>query len=194
MREAIQAREDAVIALHRWGLGASFHEFEIAFGVESLEGLIVANGFEWEMTNWFPPKLEDKLLVTYFIEKEMTQDIGFTRSVLNFIFKKPDGGPAITRPMVDKEYLSMLIQYFGLDPRLRQRFGLSDRGQFKASEPMMASENGPADGSRPDVKEFWGMKAELDAMKTSTSWRMTAPLRFIAERTLGLRRVFRGWS
>ena len=185
MREVIQAREDAVIALHRWGLGASFHEFEIAFGVESLEGLIVANGFEWEMTNWFPPKLEDKLLVTYFVEKELTQDVGFSRSVLNFIFKKPDGGLAIARPLINKEYLSMLIQSFGLDPRLLQRFGLSDGVQFKASEPMMASETGPADGSKRDAKEFW-------AMKTSTSWRMNAPLRFIAERTPGLRRIVRG--
>ena len=69
IQDVIQASEDATMALHRWGLGASFHEFEIAFDMTSLESLVIANGFEWEMTNWFPPKLEDKLLVTYFIEK-----------------------------------------------------------------------------------------------------------------------------
>jgi hypothetical protein len=133
------------------------------------------------MTNWFPPTLEDKLLVTYFVEKELTQDVGFARSVLNFIFKKPDGGLATARPLVNEEHLSMLIQSFGLDPRLLQRFGLSGRVQVKASETMTLPETGPAGGLRPNAKEFWAMKAELDAMKRSASWRMTAPLWFAAK-------------
>src|SRR5215469_1209157 len=126
MRDVMKTSEDAVTALHRWGLGASFHEFEIAFETDSLDGLIVANGFEPEMINWFPPRLEDKLLVTYFIEKELQQNIGFARSVLNFIFKKPDGAGAVARPFGDKSHISTLIDYFGLDQRLYGKLLLTE--------------------------------------------------------------------
>jgi S-adenosylmethionine-dependent methyltransferase len=158
MRDVMKTSEDPVTALHRWGLGASFHEFEIAFETDSLDGLIVANGFEPEMINWFPPILEDRLLVTYFIEKELQQNIGFARSVLNFIFKKPDEAGAIARPFGDKSHISTVINYFGLDQRLYGKLLPSDPGRELEQENLT-------------------LRAELDALRASSSWRITAPVR-----------------
>lgn len=121
MRQIVASGEDAVTGLHRWGLGASFHDFEVAFGVPSLEGLIVANGFEWEMTNWFAPSFEDQALVKYFFDREIPQDIGFARTVLNLIFRKPDGKDGKAYPRVPKEHLAVLVSYHDLDSRLIER-------------------------------------------------------------------------
>lgn len=117
----LRAHENATEALHRWGLGASYHEFEIAFGCD-LDGLIVANGFEWEMTNWFPPKLEDELLIRYFLDRDPDHDLGFARSVLNLIFRKPLAGERpVHRPRIDPAHLDVLISYHRLDSRLKLR-------------------------------------------------------------------------
>jgi 2-polyprenyl-3-methyl-5-hydroxy-6-metoxy-1,4-benzoquinol methylase len=139
MRDVMKSSEDPVTALHRWGLGASFHEFEIAFETDSLDGLIVANGFEPEMINWFPPRLEDKLLVTYFIEKDLQQNIGFARSVLNLIFKKPDGAGTVARPSCDKSHISTLIDHFGLDQRLYGKLLLSEPGAKVEDQSLFRS-------------------------------------------------------
>jgi S-adenosylmethionine-dependent methyltransferase len=152
MRDVMKTSEDPVTALHRWGLGASFHEFEIAFETDSLDGLIVANGFEPEMINWFPPTLEDNLLVIYFIEKNLQQNIGFARSVLNFIFKKPDGAGAIAGPFANKNYISTL------DQRLY--------GKLLLQEQLRELE-----------QENLTLRAEVDALRASSSWRITAPIR-----------------
>lgn len=73
---------------YRWGLGASFHEFELAFS-ENLNEIVVADGLELEMTNMFPIEADEVALRQYFIRRGVTQPIGFSRAVLNLIFRKP---------------------------------------------------------------------------------------------------------
>jgi 2-polyprenyl-3-methyl-5-hydroxy-6-metoxy-1,4-benzoquinol methylase len=73
---------------YRWGLGASFHEFEIAFG-EALADILVADGLEQEMVDMFPVEADEIALRRYFIDRQVAQPIGFSRSVLNLIFRKP---------------------------------------------------------------------------------------------------------
>ncbi len=73
---------------YRWGLGASFHEFELAFS-ENLNEIVVANGLEQEMINMFPVESDEVALREYFIRRGIAQPIGFSRAVLNLIFRKP---------------------------------------------------------------------------------------------------------
>lgn len=75
-------------ALNRWGQGLSYHDFEIAFGVDRLETIIVADGYESEPISWFPVGLEERILAQYFTSKPIEKPMGFCRSVLNFIFVK----------------------------------------------------------------------------------------------------------
>lgn len=72
----------------RWGLGASFHEFEIALE-EPLEELVLADGFEQEMTDFFPGGLDEELLTRFFLAQVVDQPIGFARCVLSLILRKP---------------------------------------------------------------------------------------------------------
>lgn len=73
---------------YRWGLGASFHEFELAFE-EKLAEIVVADGLETEMVQMFPVEPDELALRKYFIERAIPQPIGFSRAVLNLIFRKP---------------------------------------------------------------------------------------------------------
>jgi hypothetical protein len=104
--------------LHRWGSGLSFHEFEIAFE-QGLNGLILCNGYEYEIINWFVPNTEERMLVSYFLDREIKQDIGFARTVLNFVFQKPglDGSklPPVELP---PEWCQTFIPWHHLDERL----------------------------------------------------------------------------
>lgn len=73
---------------YRWGLGASFHEFELAFS-ENLNEIVVADGLEPEMSNMFPIEADEVALRQYFMRRGVAQPIGFSRAVLNLIFRKP---------------------------------------------------------------------------------------------------------
>jgi 2-polyprenyl-3-methyl-5-hydroxy-6-metoxy-1,4-benzoquinol methylase len=73
---------------YRWGMGASFHEFELAFS-ENLNEVVVADGLEQEMTSMFPIEADEVALRQYFIRRGVAQPIGFSRAVLNLIFQKP---------------------------------------------------------------------------------------------------------
>jgi S-adenosylmethionine-dependent methyltransferase len=75
----------------RWGRGVSFHDFELALGMDHGR-FIVANGFEEEILSWFEVSLEEELLRYYFMEKELSVPLAFSRVVLNIIYKK--GNPA----------------------------------------------------------------------------------------------------
>lgn len=120
------ARQD--VARYRWGVGLSYHDFEVAFGCDSLEGLILANGYEWEITNWFPPNLDDQTMIQYFLDRRIDKDAGFAKSVLNFIFQKPMPGevPQV-RPRLDKAHIHTIVDYHGLDPRLMAWLGVDER-------------------------------------------------------------------
>ena len=53
-----------------------------------MQEFILCDGFENEMMNWFPVSIEEEILTNYFIEKPVLKPVGFSRSVLNFIFTK----------------------------------------------------------------------------------------------------------
>jgi 2-polyprenyl-3-methyl-5-hydroxy-6-metoxy-1,4-benzoquinol methylase len=81
----------ALLMLDRHGTGVSYHEFITALKEDDLARLVIADGFEDEMLDWFPINLEDRLLQTFFLEQNVAVPIGFSRRVLNLIFRKPDG-------------------------------------------------------------------------------------------------------
>ncbi len=87
----------------RWGRGASYHDFELALGPDYHTHL-VADGFEPEILSWFPCTVEEELLRWYVEHKKFNIPPGFTRCVLNLIFKKtinprqPAGQPAFAPP------------------------------------------------------------------------------------------------
>ena len=87
IREALASSADeARLTLTRWGRGIGSHEFELVLG--DLAPLLVANGYEDEMTRWWPVQNEDRLLQAFFADKEIDVPIAFTRHVLNFMLRK----------------------------------------------------------------------------------------------------------
>jgi SAM-dependent methyltransferase len=105
-------------ALHRWGTALSFHDFEIAFE-RDLRGLILCNGYEYQMVNWFPPNAEEQLMVGYFFDKGIPHDIGFARTVLNLVFRKPGSDGSELPPVaLSRDWCETFIPWHGLDERL----------------------------------------------------------------------------
>lgn len=74
---------------YRWGLGASFHEFELALG-EKLDEIVIADGLEQEMVDMFPVGEDEVALTKYFLDRGIEQPIGFARAVLNLIIRKTE--------------------------------------------------------------------------------------------------------
>lgn len=72
---------------YRWGLGASFHEFELALS-ERLDEVVMADGLEQEMVDMFPVGEDEVALRKYFLSRGIEQPIGFSRAVLNLIIQK----------------------------------------------------------------------------------------------------------
>jgi hypothetical protein len=81
------------MALIRLGVGISFQEFQLALGLDDLGPLVAADGYEPEMLEWFPITLEERLLQTFFLERDLDVPIGFARYVLNLVLRKPEGDP-----------------------------------------------------------------------------------------------------
>jgi len=75
------------VAIARWGRGASYHDFELTLG-NDYKNYIVAEGFEPEILDWFVCTPEEEMLRWYVQLKEFDIPLGFTRCVLNLIFKK----------------------------------------------------------------------------------------------------------
>jgi S-adenosylmethionine-dependent methyltransferase len=73
--------------ISRWGRGASYHDFELALG-KDYKNFIVAQGFEPEILDWFVCTIEEEMLRWYVEQKAFDIPLGFTRCVLNIIFKK----------------------------------------------------------------------------------------------------------
>jgi S-adenosylmethionine-dependent methyltransferase len=82
------AKADRELALVRWGNSVSFHEFDVALG-EGVDSWIVADGFEPEVTRVYPPRLDDELLLNYFVAHPVKRHRAFTRNHLNFVLRKP---------------------------------------------------------------------------------------------------------
>jgi SAM-dependent methyltransferase len=84
-----KSKEEAVEVLTRLGAGISYHEFQLALGTSDLASLLVCDGFEDEMLQWFPANYEERLLQTFFQQHSVAAPLGFTRHVLNLAFQKP---------------------------------------------------------------------------------------------------------
>ena len=84
-----QEKSDSQLDLDiaRWGRGASYHDFELALG-KDYKNFIVAEGFEPEILDWFTCTPEEEILRWYVQFKQFDIPLGFTRCVLNLIFKK----------------------------------------------------------------------------------------------------------
>lgn len=91
--------QEAELARIRLGTGISFHEFQIALGIEDLGAVLAADGYEPEMLAWFPITLEERLLQTFFLARDVPAPIGFARFILNVILRKPDGALP-TEPLI----------------------------------------------------------------------------------------------
>ena len=79
---------EALERRRRLGMGVSHHVFELAFETD-LNEVVVADGFSPEIVNWFPVSTDDRSLVNSFRDYELELPVGFARSVLSFVFRKP---------------------------------------------------------------------------------------------------------
>jgi hypothetical protein len=80
--------EQALERRRRLGVGVSHHVFELAFESD-LRELVVADGFSDEIVDWFPVASDDFSLLRAFRDYEIDLPVGFARSVLSFVFRKP---------------------------------------------------------------------------------------------------------
>ncbi len=99
----------------RWGRGVSYHDFEIALG-KDYKNFLVAEGFEPEILEWFGCTIEEEILRWYVEHKAFNIPLGFTRCVLNLIFKKHS--PVTTTPEATK-YTAPPLTLF--NPALQKR-------------------------------------------------------------------------
>jgi len=86
-RFAAESMGAAVDSLARWGRGASYHEFELALG--DLNELVVGDGWDPEILGIKDVCLEDELLRRLFIERNIKVPLGFARTNLDLILRKP---------------------------------------------------------------------------------------------------------
>lgn len=80
--------DQALERRRRLGIGVSHHVFELAFETD-LREVVVADGFSDEIVNWFPISSDDRSLIRSFRDYEIELPIGFARSVMAFVFRKP---------------------------------------------------------------------------------------------------------
>lgn len=85
----IQDAPDRSMCIQRWGRGVSYHEFELAFGLDDISDLIVRDGYEDHITGLYPLRPEDRVLREFFEEAEVGKSRAFTRNLLNFVIRKP---------------------------------------------------------------------------------------------------------
>jgi SAM-dependent methyltransferase len=125
----------AALSLQRQGKGVSFHDFMLAFETDDLDALLVADGFEPEMLEWFPIRTEDRLLQQFFIERDVPAPPGFTRADLSLIFRKP-GGPNDDGRRVDAQARKRDAFSRPRRARVHQAFGESYRVRFSSEAPI----------------------------------------------------------
>lgn len=80
--------EEILERRRRFGLGVTHHAFEQAFQ-QDLSEIIVSDGFDTPILNWFGVQADDQLLLSGFEVHKVLLPIGFARSVLSFAFRKP---------------------------------------------------------------------------------------------------------
>lgn len=139
----------------RLGLGVVPEVFELAFG-EDLNEIVVSDGFCEPIVNWFPLISDDHRLLAQFHDLELDLPIGFARSVLSFIFRKP-----------------------------RSQADATSAREWNASRRATVPDvfSGPDTGAAPEMTDgrasrlLYEREAELNALYASRSWRLTKPLR-----------------
>lgn len=91
-RQSILGDNDAVGEIlnrrRRFGVGVTHHVFEQAFDAP-LDEIIVSDGFDAPILDWFGVQADDQLLLSGFEVHRAPIPIGFARSVLSFVFRKP---------------------------------------------------------------------------------------------------------
>lgn len=83
-----EGKEALLLQRRRLGLPVTHHVFELAFG-RDLNEIVVGDGFDEAIVNWFPITTDDRLLLQAHQAHDLHQPIGFCRSVLSFVFRKP---------------------------------------------------------------------------------------------------------
>ncbi|HSA45616.1 MAG TPA: class I SAM-dependent methyltransferase [Candidatus Competibacteraceae bacterium] len=128
------SEQEAELARIRLGTGISFHDFQIALDIEDLGPVLAADGYEPEMLAWFPITLEERLLQTFFLARDVPAPIGFTRSVLNLILRKPVGAmpdepllPLVSRAEFITNYQCAKIEAPSQQTHWRQAFDQINR-------------------------------------------------------------------
>lgn len=123
------SEQEGELARIRLGTGISFHDFQIALGIEDLGTVLAADGYEPEMLEWFPITLEERLLQTFFLARDVSAPIGFARFVLNVILRKPVGAipaepliPLASRTEFLVNYAHMKVDLPMQQTRLLQEF------------------------------------------------------------------------
>ena len=84
---ARESTEAALMMMTRWGVGVSFHEFELAIGDE-IHQAITLDGYEPEITNIFPVTDVDTTLVYQFKSVGVSAHRAFTRRMMYFVAEK----------------------------------------------------------------------------------------------------------
>jgi SAM-dependent methyltransferase len=82
------APADREMVLQRWGNGVSFHEFDLAIG-QGVDSCIRADGYEQEVVEIYPVRLDDDLLLRYFESGAVKRHRAWARNHLNMVFVKP---------------------------------------------------------------------------------------------------------
>lgn len=93
----------------------SHHTFELAFGAD-LNEIVVSDGFATEQRGWFPILIDDRLTVTAFDAYDVELPIGFARSVLSFVFRKPESvASAAAVKNRNREWRAQVISEFAFE-------------------------------------------------------------------------------
>jgi SAM-dependent methyltransferase len=102
------------IRMFRWGAGVSYHEFELTLPVDDISDVLVADGYETETMDCWPVTPEERLLAKYFLEKPIDRPLGFSRDVLNVIFRKPWPGMEKFTLRHDRSWIDRAFAWHGL--------------------------------------------------------------------------------
>lgn len=102
-------------------MGLSFHDFEIGFRTNNLESILLADGYESQMLDWFPPNIEERTLMNYFLDKPIEKPLGFCRSVLNLMFVKPQEGASGKMLRHDSKFIHRIFKWHNFPKQAAKR-------------------------------------------------------------------------
>ena len=159
------SHEHAVDVLDRWGRGVSFHEFEEAIG--PLDSLVVADGYQPEILHWKQPTLAEQLLLTFFVEGELSLPVAFSRLSLDLILQKPGGAhpaPLLSsqpdRTKAIESNLRRIVPAPGTSP---QGHGTEETAEHSASVDQLKRENAALRQELRGMRELLQRMAETES-------------------------------